>query len=59
MPDAYAWSDLIREAVKSKAPEYLPELHSDDTEAAACVIWMESEAACRALIEIVWELLNE
>lgn len=58
-PEAYAWSEVVREAIGREAPEYLAQLHTDDTEAATCVIWVESEAACRVLIRTIWTLLYE
>ena len=30
-----------------------------DTESGTCVIWVESEEACRTLIETVWSLIHE
>ena len=57
-PDAYSWSDAILSAMKVKAPQFIEQVH-DDSELAACVFWVESEAACKALIELIWEMLYQ
>jgi len=55
-PDAYSWGDAVRNAIKAAAPQVFAEVH-DDSEQAACVLWVESEAACRVLIETAWEMI--
>lgn len=57
-PDAYGWRDFIVEAMAKQAPNHVGEIHADDTEAAALVIWVESEEACKALIEVIWKTLH-
>ncbi|MEB2847156.1 hypothetical protein GAO09_15450 [Rhizobiales bacterium RZME27] len=57
-PDAYGWRDFIVEAMADHAPDHAGGLHTDDTEAASLVIWVESEEACKALMEVIWEALH-
>jgi hypothetical protein len=54
----YNWSARIEEAVKKQYPEMASELHFDDTELSTCVVWVESEATCRRLMEIIWALIQ-
>ena len=56
-PDSYRWSELVVNAMTTNAPEFGPEMHTEDTELATCVIWVESEAACKALLKTVWEMI--
>jgi hypothetical protein len=56
--DGHAWSDLIHEEIARRAPALLPKLH-DDSDAATCVIWVETEADGRTLMETVWVYLHE
>ena len=55
-PDGYKWSDAIQNVIRAKAPKVFEEMH-DDSGQGSCVLWVESEAACRALIETVWEMI--
>ena len=34
------------------------ELHHGDTETSACVIWVESEATCRQVVELIWTMIH-
>jgi hypothetical protein len=56
-PDGYGWSSLIAAAMEKHHPEIADDLHHGDTEASACVIWVESEETCRRLVEVVWSLI--
>ena len=53
--NGFGWSTWISTAMGKRYPELESALHFDD-ESAACVIWVETEAACRCLMETVWEL---
>jgi hypothetical protein len=57
-PDGYGWSTLISSVMKKRHPDLLDELHFGDTEAEACVVWVESEDACKKLINVAWELIK-
>jgi hypothetical protein len=57
-PDGYGWSTVIQKVLSRHDPRLLKELHSGDTESATCVIWVESENTCKALIETVWSLIH-
>lgn len=56
--DGYSWAELIGKEMRQRHPEATDELHFHDTEAACCVIWVESEATCRKLVETSWQVLN-
>ncbi|MBP0582249.1 hypothetical protein J8I29_23185 [Labrys sp. LIt4] len=56
-PDSYRWSELVVNAMTTNAPKFVPEIHTEDTELATCVIWVESESACKALLKTVWEMI--
>ncbi len=55
-PDAYGWSDIIQKQFKKRFPKLAGELR-DDSESSTCVLWVESETACKALVEVIWSLL--
>jgi hypothetical protein len=55
-PDGYGWGEAIKIAMQEKHPE-VSQLHFDDCEEEACVIWTESEEDCRKLLEVTWKLL--
>ena len=55
----YDWSDRIAHAVDEQYPELVDHLHFDDTELSTCVVWVESEAVCRRLIDVVWTLIHD
>jgi hypothetical protein len=57
-PDGYGWANVIHIVVGKHHPEILDELNFGDTEIAACVVWVESEATCKLLLEIVWSLIH-
>ena len=54
----YEFCDHVVAAVKSSAADLLPLLNCGDTESTACVIWVETEDACRRLLEIVWPMAD-
>jgi hypothetical protein len=56
-PDAYGWCEAVVERMAKAYPGFADRLHTGDTESSTCVIWVESEEACKALIEVVWELI--
>lgn len=57
--DGYEFLDRVLAAVNDAAPEIADDLHCDDTEDAAFVIWAESESTCKRLLEIVWSLVDQ
>lgn len=57
--DGYDFLDRVLAAVAERAPEIQNELHCDDTEDAAVVVWAESEDVCRRLMTIIWPLIDE
>ncbi|GEM_PF-1253122 len=56
--DGYGWATLIEETAKKYHPEIADELQFGDTEADTCVVWVESEASCRILMEMIWTILQ-
>ena len=56
--DGHAWSDVIIEDIGRRAPDLASRLH-DDSDTATCVIWVESEADGRAMMELAWVHLHE
>lgn len=57
--DGYELLDRILIAVDEKDPGIRPDLHCEDTEEAAVVIWVESEDTCRRLMKILWPIVHE
>lgn len=55
-PDGDGWSNVIQKRFRKRFPKLARELH-DDSESSACVLWVESESACKALVELVWPML--
>lgn len=55
-PDGYSWGEAIKIAMQDKYPE-VTQLHFDDCEEGACVVWTETEEVCRKLMEITWQLV--
>jgi len=56
-PDGYGWGEHIQSVVGEKDPELAERLHTSDCEAGTCVIWVESEDDCRAVLETTWKLV--
>ena len=56
-PDGYGWAESIQNAVRKANPALAKRLHTTDCETATCVIWVESEEDCRALLEATWKLI--
>lgn len=56
-PDGYGWCKLVAAAAQQRFPELTNQLHTGDTEDATCVIWVETEEACRKLIGVAYELV--
>lgn len=57
-PDGYGWANAIQSVANTHHPEIVSELHFGDTEESTCVIWVESESACKILTQIAWNLIN-
>ena len=56
--EGLAWSRWLRAALAARAPHLGRRLH-DESEAATCVLWVESEEDGRALMEAAWLFLQE
>ena len=56
--DGYEMLDRILTAVDENDPDIRPDLHCDDTEGAAMVIWTESEDTSRRLMALVWPVVH-
>jgi len=54
----YEFCERVIAAVESAAADLFPLLNCGDTESAACVIWVETEDACRRLLQIVWPMTD-
>jgi hypothetical protein len=57
LPDGHAWSGVIQAELETAAPDLAAKLH-DDSDASTCVLWVETEADGKALIEAAWQFLN-
>lgn len=57
-PDGYGWANVIQSVVNKHHPEIVSELQFGDTEESTCVVWVESENACKILIQVAWNLIN-
>jgi hypothetical protein len=57
--NGYGWFDVIESHLTKRNPDLVERLNSLDTELATCVIWVESEADCRQLIETIWTILHD
>jgi len=55
-PDGDSWIGAIQKRFNTCFPKLAGELH-DDRESSTCVLWVESERACKALVELVWLML--
>ena len=58
-PDGYGWGEYIQKALHESNPALAKRLHATDCETDTCVIWVESEEDCRALLEATWNLIFE
>jgi hypothetical protein len=56
-PEGYGWGDFIQTTIRAGNPGLAERLHISDCENDTCVIWVESEDDCRALLEATWQLL--
>lgn len=56
-PDGYGWGEYIQNAIRRLNPGLAKRLHTGDCEMATCVLWVESEEDCRALLEVTWNLI--
>ena len=57
-PDGYGWANIIQSVINKYHPEIVSELQFGDTEESTCVVWVESESACKTLIQVAWNLIN-
>lgn len=58
-PDGYGWATVIQSVFSQYYSDVADELHFGDTEDATCIVWVESEANCRLLLQVVWSLIHE
>lgn len=56
-PDGYGWGEYIQTMIQKSNPSLAKRLHTTDCEMATCVIWVESESDCRALLQATWKLI--
>ncbi len=56
-PDGYGWGEYIHKTIRKSDPALAKRLHTTDCETDTCVIWVESEEDCRALLEATWKLI--
>jgi hypothetical protein len=56
-PDGYGWGEYIQKTMRKVSPALAKKLHTTDCETDTCVIWVESEEDCRALLEATWKLI--
>lgn len=56
-PDGYGWGEHIQSAVRRLNRGLAERLHTSDCETATCVLWVEAEEDCRAILEITWNLI--
>lgn len=56
-PDGYGWGEHIQSAIRRSNPGLAERLHTSDCETTTCVLWVESEEDCRALLEVTWNLI--
>lgn len=56
-PDGYGWSSLINAIFEQHFPADVNALQFGDTEESACVVWVESEAVCKRLVEVIWSVI--
>ena len=50
-PDGYGWGEYIQKNIRKADPALAQRLHTTDCETDTCVIWVESDNDCRALLE--------
>jgi len=55
--DGYGWATLIDSVVRKYHPEIAEELNFGDADTASLVVWVESEATCRKVAEVAWNLI--
>ena len=55
--DGYGWGEYIQKAIRKSSQALAKRLHITDCETDTCVIWVESEKDCRALLEATWKLI--
>jgi hypothetical protein len=56
-PDGYGWGKYIHKSIRKANPGLAKRLHLTDCESSTCVIWVESDEDCRALLEETWKLI--
>jgi hypothetical protein len=55
--DGYGWGEYIQKTIRKANPALAGRLNTTDCETATCVIWVESDQDCRALLEATWKLI--
>ena len=57
-PDGYGWASVLGSVISEHHPEIADELQFGDTDSDACVVWVESEGACKILMHVAWSLIT-
>ena len=55
-PDGDGWAEAVEAKFAKHYPKLAGQLHSD-SESSTCVLWVESESACKKLLALVWSLI--
>ena len=55
--DGDDWADLVANRIRQHHPQAAEDIN-DDSESATFVMWAETEAAGRVLMETVWDLVH-
>jgi hypothetical protein len=56
-PDGHAWAAVIQAEIEAREPALAAKLH-DDSDAATCVLWVETEPDGKILMEAAWRFLH-
>ena len=56
-PDGYGWGEFIQKTIGVANSALAKRLNITDCETDTCVVWVESEEDCRALLEAAWKLI--
>jgi hypothetical protein len=56
-PDGYGWGEYIQKTIRKANRALAKRLHTTDCETDTCVVWVESDEDCRALLEATWKLI--
>jgi len=57
--DGYGWLEAVPEHLAKSDLALLGKLQHGDSESDTCVLWVETESDCRALVESLWTWLDD